>query len=64
MAVSEIPNSGHLYRVQPTDKDQASRQRDEHRRKQKDQQAEERPRKQEEQETDKSRRQGRLNLVV
>lgn len=34
MAVAEIPQSGHAYRVQPTDKDQASQQ-DAHNRKEK-----------------------------
>jgi len=60
MAVTEIPQSGHAYRVQPLDKDQAS-QKDAYGRK-----AKKKPEKGKKQETlnTKSGQLHRINLIV
>ena len=65
MAVTEIPNSGSIYRVQPLDKDQASQQ-DQFRRKKKEQK-EEKAKKQESSPVKSSKTKGghsRINLIV
>ena len=61
MAVSEIPNNGQAYRVQPLDKDQASQQDVYHRRGKKEKDASKKP------DSEKTIRlcdKGRIDLLV
>jgi hypothetical protein len=64
MPITEIPNSGYIYRVQQPDKDQASQQ-EAYRRRQKKKKIDDKTKQQEEsQEKGTGSKDGRINLVV
>ena len=62
MAISEIPQSGYAYRVQPLDKDQASQH--DHFQGEKKKKSDKKDKKQDDSTGNERDRQGRINLIA